>query len=320
MDPPLTYFTELPARQLAELLAGTGLLDLLSGTGASISMAMLDLDPLRAEVIARLNRAGVAVTAWLVLEEQQGYWLTADNADQAHCRYVLVRDWAAQHELALEAVGLDVEIPLADTLDLLRQGRKALWRLIRGRRSRQELRLAAARYTALLQAITSDGFRSETYQYFFILDDRLARSTLLQRVLGIVDLDADREVLMLYRSAFPGPLGAALVDVFGPEAGGIGVGITGGGVAHLRDFFAARELTLDQLVTELRRARRHCEHVYVFSLEGCVEAGYFAALCAADLSAPPPPRPPLALLAPPARAALRLALRAEGLWDVVAGR
>ena len=315
----LTYFTELQAADLNALFARPGLLSLLQRCGASISMAMLDLSDTRRRVLAALNQRGIPVTAWLVLEPDEGYWLTADNADLGHRRYLRVRDWAWQAGLELEAVGLDIEIPLDDSVALLEQRARALWRLFRGRRSRQALEQARSRYAALLEQIHADGFRSETYQYFVILDDRLARSTLLQRVLGIVDLAPDREVLMLYRSLLPDPLGELLVEVFGAEAQGIAVGITGGGVDALQAFFQRRELDLPQLLCELRRARRHCRRLYVFSLEGCEEGGYLEALCEADLATAPPPLR-LAHAAAPARAMLRAALRAEGWWDRVRGR
>ena len=316
----LTYFTELPAVELDALLARPGVLQLLRRSGAAVSMAMLDLGGARRDVVAALSEHQVPVTAWLVLDKEDGYWLTADNAELGRRQYCRVRDWAWQEGLSLEAVGLDVEIPLDDSVELMRQGSRALWRLVRQRRSKEDVLRAARQYAELVDDIRADGFRTETYQYFMILDDRLARSTFLQRVLGIVDLSPDREVLMLYRSIMPGLLGELLVDVFGPEAGGIGVGITGGGVAQLLEFFQRRQLSLEQLLVELRRARRHTKHLYVFSLEGCVDGGYLEALCEADLSqAQPAAR--LARLGSPARAVLRTMLRAERLWDrVVRGR
>ena len=313
----LTYFTELPATQLHSLLQRPGLLRLLRASGAAVSMAMLDLGEARRQVTALLNEHQIPVTAWLVLDHADGYWLTADNAEQGRRQYCRVRDWARQHGLQLEAVGLDIEIPLDDSVDLMKTGSRALWRLVRQRRSVEEVKRAARQYSGLVDQIRADGFRAETYQYFMILDDRLARSTFLQRVLGIVDLSPDREVLMLYRSLMPGLMGELLVDVFGPEAGGIGVGITGGGVEQLQEFFLRRQLTLEQLLVELRRARCHTEHVYVFSLEGCVDNGYLEALCEADLGQGTAPAR-LARLASPARAVLRTMLRAEWLWDRVA--
>ncbi len=310
----LTYFTELPGGELLALLSRPGVARLLVRSGAAVSMAVLDLGQSRRRAVALLEEHDVPVTAWLVLDREDGYWLTADNPELARRQYHRVRDWAWQHDLGVEAVGLDIEIPLDDSVALMEQGSRALWRLMQRRRSVEQVRGAARQYAELVEEIRADGLRTETYQYFMILDDRMARSTLLQRVLGIVDLSADREVLMLYRSILPGLLGELLVDAFGPEAGGIGVGITGGGVEALQGYFQRRELDLPQLLVELRRARRHTRHVYVFSLEGCVDGGYLEELCQADL-AEHAPGARLARLASPARAVLRTMLRAERLWD-----
>lgn len=310
----LTYFVELAEQPLTRLFARPGLVDQLARHQAAVSLAMLDLCAARADLIRLLNRRGVPVTAWLLLEESEGYWLTADNAVRARQRYIELRDWAAAEGLALEAVGLDIETPHEDSLALVRNSREALRRLMRRRRSPEALEQAAREYADLIDEIHHDGLRVETYQFPLVLDERRARSTFLQRVLGFVDMAPDREVVMLYRSLLPGPVGEALVDAYGLEAQAIGVGITGGGVEFVLEALGARRLDLDRLVLDLRRARRYTDQLYVFSLEGCVEGGYLDALCYADILRPIRP----ALLGKPlraARAVLRLLLRAEAVWD-----
>jgi hypothetical protein len=312
----ITYFVELASPALAGLLQRRGVLEHLASSGAGVAMAMLDLDRERADVIRELHARGIPVTAWLVLEESQGYWLTADNAELAQRRYERVRDWGREHGLELEAVGLDIEIPHEHAVALVQQGGRALRQLLRGRRSQAALGEASRQYAALVELIRADGFRAETYQFPLILDERRAGTSALQRTLGVVDLAPDREVLMLYRSLLPGLAGEALVDAYGAEAQAIAVGITGGGVEFLLEALDLRLLDLGRLLTELRRARRYTEHLYVFSLEGCVEAGFFEELCEADLSLPAPPAR-LAALASVARAGLRGLLRAEGLLDLL---
>lgn len=312
----LTYFVELREKPLLELFGRPGLLEQLRRSGAAISLAMLDLSDGRREVIQALNRHGIPVTAWLLLDEAHGYWLTADNAEEACRRYAQVLAWARAAGLKLEAVGLDIETPHEDSQALVRHGRQALGHLIRRRRSVPALAQAARRYTQLIHRIRADGLRVETYQLPLVLDERRARSTLLQRTLGFVDMAADREVVMLYRSLLPGPLGETLIDAYGAEAQAIGVGITGGGVEFLLELVGHRRLDLERLVVDLRRARRYTDHLYVFSLEGCVEAGFFDALCQADLSRPESAAP-LGPLARAARGGLCLLLEAERLWDRV---
>lgn len=311
----ITYFVELPSPALVRLFdERPEVLKGLTRSGAAVAMAMLELDEARAEVVRRLNGQGVPVTAWLVLEPSQGYWLTADNAELAHRRYSAVLAWAREHDLQLEAVGLDIEVPHEDAVALIKQGGRALKQMIRSRRSRAALAQASRQYSVLVDRIRGDGFRVETYQFPMILDERRAGTTALQRTLGVVDLTPDREVLMLYRSMLPGLSGEVLVDAYGPEAQAIAVGITGGGVEFILEALDLRLLDLNRVLTELRRARRYTEHLYVFSLEGCVEAGFFGDLCQADLSLPQPPSR-LTLVARAARATLRGVLRAEGLLD-----
>jgi hypothetical protein len=314
MHQGLTYFVELRGDRLAELFARPGLLDRLQETGAAVAMAMLDLSEERCEVLRALQVRGIPATVWLVLEAHDGYWLTADNAPLAAQRYREVRRWMASHGLSLQAVGLDLETPHDDLRALVEQGRDALRRLFHRRRTAAALRRAREEYGTLVEEIRRDGFRVETYQFPLVLDERRAGSTLLQRVLGFVDVTADREVLMLYESLLPRPLAKAVVDSYGPEAQAIAVGITGGGVDFVLQALGASTLSLEELVAALRRARRYTPHLYVFSLEGCVQAGYFEALCDADLGGPPSASP-LAWGGTALRAGLRLALRTERLWD-----
>jgi len=310
----ITYFVELPSPALAHLFARPEVPDGLASSASGVAMAMLDLDEVRAGVVRRLNQLGVPVTAWLVLELSQGYWLTADNAELAHRRYSAVLAWAQEHDLQLEAVGLDIEVPHEDAVALVKQGGRALKQLIRSRRSRAALERASGQYSVLVERIRGDGFRVETYQFPMILDERQAGTTALQRTLGVVDLTPDREVLMLYRSMLPGLSGEVLVAAYGPEAQAIAVGITGGGVEFILETLDLRLLDLNRVLTELRRARRYTEHLYVFSLEGCVNAGFFDGLCQADLSLPERPSR-LTPVARAVRATLRGLLRAEGLLD-----
>lgn len=314
----LTYFVELEAAPLARLLTDP-VVDLLHRSRASVALAMLDLSPERAEVVRHLRGRGIAVTAWLVLEPHQGYWLTADNAGRAAERYREVRDWARAHGLDLQAIGLDIEIPHADAVALTQRPVHALGRLLRARRPTLQVQAARRAYGELVEEIRQGGYRAETYQFPLVHEDRAAGSRLLQRSLGLVDVPADREVLMLYRSVLPRPWGALLVDAYGRDADAIAVGITGGGVASLQPAFANRLLDWEGLVTDLRRARRYTQHLYVFSLEGCVEAGLLEPLVEADLHAHARPHHlgPVATLG---RAALRTALRAEPAWHRLRGR
>lgn len=284
--PNLTFFVELAADRLAEVVQ-PGVVDLLANRRAAVAMALVDLSPDRAEAVRALEAAGVPVTAWLVLPESEGYWLNADNAERAHAQWLAVLAWGQQHGLTLRTVGLDIEPPHDDTVALVRAPLATAVRLFSRRRAAAQVGVAQMSYATLVAAIQSTGRTVETYQVPLLADERQAATQVLARSLGLVDVRADREVWMLYRSALPQPWGPGLVDAYGPGARAIAIGITGGGVRSLQASFSARELNGAATVLELRRAARFADDLYVFSLEGCVRRGILGQVCAADLRAGP---------------------------------
>ena len=286
MPAELTFFCELPGHRLRALFADPSLAALLAEHGCSVAMALIDLSPDRADVVRALTTAGVPVTAWLVLDELDGYWLTLDNVQLARDRWRQIRAWMAAEKLEFARVGLDIEAPHDDAVGLVEAPFLTLARLIWLRRTRRQWREAMDDLHRLVQEVRADIGEIETYQFPIIADERAARSTLLQRILGIADVRVDREVLMLYRSILPAPWGETLIDAYGERAEAIAIGITGGGVAALEAAFAPRQLDLQATLDELARARRHTSRLYVFSLEGCVEQGWLADLLRAELPQP----------------------------------
>ena len=282
----LTFFCELEPGPLTALFADPSVLEHLQALGASVSLGVLDLGPERADVVRRLNAAGVPVIAWQLLPKPQGYWFHQGNAPEASARYADFRAWTAAHGLVWDGVGLDIEPDIRDVTQAL-QGR---WRLVpallprlaRGAR----LREARAAYTALVERIRADGLRVDGYQLPFIVDERQAGSTLLQRLTGVLDVRVDREVLMLYTS-FVRPHGPSLLASYGPglQAGGVGVGVTGGGV-DVPGLIEVPPLSWEELARDLRLARRWTPDVHVFSLEGCVHQGFLSRLRDFDWTAP----------------------------------
>jgi hypothetical protein len=90
-----------------------------------------------------------------------------------------------------------------------------------------------------------------------------------------VDLRTDREVWMLYTS-FSRPLGVGYLWSYAPDAQAIGVGSTGGGVyTGIGD---SRPLSWDEFSRDLRLAWYWTDHLYIFSLEGCVQQGFLSRL------------------------------------------
>jgi hypothetical protein len=74
-----------------------------------IFLALPDLSAERAQVVLRLNRAGIPVIAWLSLPPAQGYYLNANNAREAFTRFSDFETWSTAYRLRWAGVGLDIE-------------------------------------------------------------------------------------------------------------------------------------------------------------------------------------------------------------------
>jgi len=85
---------------------------------------------------------------------------------------------------------------------------------------------------------------------------------------------------MLYSSFFR-PHGSSILCSYAPSAGGIGIGVTGGGV-DTEGGGDAKHLTWEELKRDLLLASHWSEYLYVFSLEGCVRQGFMQKIAELD--------------------------------------
>jgi len=283
-SPRLTFFCELEAAALTELFEDPALLPELVALGCGISLGILDCSPERASVVRQLNRAGIPVIGWLLLARDQGYWLNLGNASQALARYDEFRAWTARHRLCWAGVGLDIEPDIREVECLLLRRWRLLPALLSHAFDTGRLREGQRAYEALVAQVHADGYRVESYQFPFIVDERRAGSTLLQRVGGLVDVPADCEVLMVYTS-FLRPNGPGILWSYAPDAQAIGVGSTGGGV-RVGKLAESLPLNWSELSRDLRLARYWCDSIYIFSLEGCIRQDILPRLRAMDWSDP----------------------------------
>lgn len=280
----MTFACELDPACLTALFADPAVITDLQALGAHVGLMLSDLSPARAAVVRRLNTAGVPVVAIPLVPVAEGYYFTADNAERATRRYDEWTAWTAYHGLVWDGVGLDIE-PEAR---IYQQIMDNPWRLaaVLAPRLHDWGRVGRARaaYTALVERIHTDGYCVENYQFPLIADERWAGSTLLQRLLGLVDVRTDREVWMLYTSVFPGRLGPGLLWSYAPQAPAVGVGSTGGGPG-IPGHPQVPALDWDTLARDLRLARRWCDDLLIHSLEGCVRQGFLPRLRSFDWGA-----------------------------------
>ncbi len=279
--PQLTFGCELDSQALRALFADSRVVADLQALNAGVSLGLLDLSDERAAVVRQLNAAGIPATAWLLLPQSQGYWFNLDNAPQALAFYDQFLSWTAAQKLQWDGVGLDIEPDIQTLGRVIKGDVGAAPGILRRAMDGARFRRGQLFYRRLAASIRADGYRLESYQFPFIVDERRAGSTLLQRLMGVVDLEVDREVLMLYTSFMRGDMaginGLGMLWSYGPEAQGIAVGSTGGGVT-VGDVDQIPPLTWDEFRRDLLLAHHWCDHLFVFSLEGAVRQGFLTRL------------------------------------------
>ena len=285
--PQLTFFCELGIEPLENLFSNPSVMQDLVALEASLSLGILDLSPIRAQVVQRLNRAGIPVVAWLLLPMEQGYWFNLDNASQAIACYISFKRWTADHKLAWSGVGLDIEPDIRLFQRLIGRDWRVLAQMLKRSLNHERVRRAQMAYNALITQMHADGYRVDSYQLPLIVDERMVGSTLLQRLVGLVDALSDREVLMLYTS-FLRPHGAAVLQSYANQADSIGVGSTGGGV-DVGGLDRVHPLKWDEFARDLRFAKQWVDDIHIFSLEGCVQQDYLARLKTFDWQIPVQP-------------------------------
>ncbi|MES9898617.1 MAG: hypothetical protein ABW148_06305 [Sedimenticola sp.] len=272
----LTFFVELEGAALEQLFSDPSVTDNLVALNARISLGVVDFTPERAEVVRRLNQAGVPVVAWQLLPREQGYWYNMCNAEHAMTRYKAFRDWSVQEKLQWSAVGIDIEPDIAELQQLFIHKSQLIRTMIKRGCGRKLLHDSEKTYQSLVTQMRSDGYHVHAYEFPFMVDEHHAGSSILRRLFGVSAAPSDQRVLMLYTSFFR-PFGPAFLWSYAVDVDSVAVGITGGGV-EIEGVHHPASLSWDELSRDLRLALRRCDDIHIFSLEGCIEQGYFERL------------------------------------------
>jgi hypothetical protein len=230
----------------------------------------MDLSPGRARIVRQLNDAGIPVIAWILLSKEHGYYLNADNAPDAVARFSEFEKWTAEYGLRWAAVGLDIEPNFAEFQAMKEHEWRFASILVRHYFDFERVRRARETYATLIRLIQSRGYPVQTYQLPIVVGERHMHTTIAERLLGIVDVRGNVEVLMLYTSFAPA-LDSALIWKFGPDAQGIAVGSTAADPK-------SAPLTWDEFSRDLIVATHFAPVVGVYSLEGCVQQGFLPRL------------------------------------------
>lgn len=276
----LVFACDSDTPKLQKLFADPTLIPDLKELHAGIALSLEDLSPERAEVVRRLNEAGVLVVAWMALPHSEGYYVNASNAAQTEKRFADFEKWTSGNGLSWAGVGLDIEPSLGDWAEI-QQGKWGLvTTLLRRAFDGQRVMRARTEYQKLIERIQADGYAVQTYQLLFLADERRVHSTVLERLFGIVDVRGDDEALMVY-SSFNHAIDGALVWTYGPDAQSIAVGSTAStGDAKTDAKFGP--LNWEEFSRDVIVASHFSKLVGVYSLEGCVRQGFLAKLKSLD--------------------------------------
>jgi hypothetical protein len=244
----------------------------LQGLHAGVGMAIDDLSPQRAEIVRRLNRVGIPVVAGLVLPGAEGYYMNADNATQAEARFTQFQQWTAQYGLRWSAIGLDIEPGIQEFEELREHRLRLAAQLMRRYFDFGRVGRAREAYIALIRRIQAQGYKVDTFQLPLIVAGRKAHSTLFERLLGIVDVRGDEEIVMIF-SGFNPSIGAAMIWALGPDSQAIAIAC---GVLN------GNPLSWDEFSRDLIVANHFSRVIGVYNLEGCAQLGYLSRLQSMD--------------------------------------
>lgn len=258
--------------EMESLFANADVIAELKYLHAGLAVAIPDFTPERASLVRRLNQAGIPVIAALLLPKE-GYYFTADNEPAAALRFAAFDAWSRNQGLRWSGVGLDIEPNFAELATLRshpwRLFTTLLWRAV----DVQRMRRAKRAYSALIANMRARGYFVQTYQLPILPVERHAHSSLLDRLLGTVDVRGDQEVLMLYTSYAPPPVGAAIIWKLGRDAQAIAIGVTDGDPLANPAVLNWSRFSRDLIV-----AGHFSHHIGVYDLEGCVRQGFLSRL------------------------------------------
>lgn len=241
---------------------------------AQVAVALADFSPERAQVVRFLNQQQIPVIAGVTLQTKDGPYFNADNADEAPAQIAAFEKWTRENGLRWNAVGLDIEPNFGELAALKRHRWRLLTTLLRDSLDGKRIERAQEAYSVLIRQIQSQGYLVETYTLPYGPVERNLHTTLLDRLLGTVDVRGNENDLMIYTS-YARPVGSAIILDLGPHAQGIIVGVTDGLPPAGSGF---GPLDWDEFSSDLIVASHFAHHIGVYNLEGCVRQRFLPRL------------------------------------------
>jgi hypothetical protein len=241
---------------------------------AQVAIAIADFSPERAQVVRFLNHQQIPVIAGVTLQTKDGPYFNADDVAEAPAQIASFEKWTQDNGLRWDAVGLDIE-PNFRELAALNKNRWLLFTtLLRNSLDGKRIERAQEAYSALIRQIQSQGYPVETYTLPYGPVERNLHTTLIDRLLGTMDVRGNENDVMIYTS-YARPVGSAIIMDLGPYTQGIVVGITDGPPPAGSGF---GPLDWDEFSSDLIVASHFAHHIGVYNLEGCVSQGFLPRL------------------------------------------
>ena len=267
--PNLSFFCELPEQEFNDLFADTSLIRELIDMNISLRIGLHDFRDERTRTIQKLNKAGVPLVAWLLLPEEDGYWFNMHNGEKAEKRYDDFVLWTANNNLKWEAIGIDIELDMNDAKLAISHPWKLAWKVYKRLYDNKSLKKGKEQYQKLISRMRDDGYKVESYIIPFVYEERLKGLTSFQKLMGIVDIETDSEIPMLYTSAMGNP---GIISIYCTDGNPVALGSTGGGVNI--EGIELQSLKWDQLKRDLLIASKLTDEIHIFCLETSVQKGY----------------------------------------------
>ena len=269
--PKISFYCELPGTEFIELFTDSTLINELVEMKVALRIGLHDFSPGRTSTIQKLNQAGIPLFAWLLLPEEDGYWFNMQNGAKAEKRYADFRNWTIENHLKWEGIGLDLEPDMNDGKLAFSHPWKLVWKVYKRLYDNKSLKAGKELYQNLIARMKADGYMVESYIIPFIYEERTRKTTSVQKLMGIVDIETDKEIPMLYTSAMGNP---GIIPIYHRGKMPVALGSTGGGVKV--EGIQLASLSWDKLERDLLIASKLTDEIHIFCLEASAQKGFIA--------------------------------------------
>jgi len=248
---------------------------------AQVAVAIADFSPERAQVVRFLNQQQIPVIAGVTLQTKDGPYFNADDAAEAPAQFAAFEKWTRENGLRWDAVGLDIEPNFGELAALKNHRWRLITTLLRHSLDGKRIERAQVAYSALIRQIQAQGYSVLTFALPYIPVERKVHTTLLDRMLGVPDVEGNKNYVMIYTSYARSVRPAIFLDL-GQSAQAITIGVTYGPPPAGSGF---GPLNWEEFSGDLIVASHFTNQVGVYSLEGCVQQGFLPRLETMDWSA-----------------------------------